>query len=84
VTTRRWTSVSETFSPAAWAFCRVRRLSLNTTRAHPNVRAGICCCPRAPLARRHRGAAVLHPGLLTLDDWLASGGADRIRELLSA
>ena len=44
VITRRCTSVSEIFCPAAYASSRTRRQSLYTTRAHPNARARVCCC----------------------------------------
>ena len=47
VITRRCTSVSEIFSPAAWQASRSRRQSLYTTRAQPNTRARACCCPGA-------------------------------------
>ena len=43
VMTRLCTSVSLIFSPAAWQASRSCRQSLYTTRAHPNVRASICC-----------------------------------------
>ncbi len=41
VATRRWTSMSDSFSPAAYASSRVRIASLNTTRAQPNARANV-------------------------------------------
>ena len=45
VTTLRCTSVPEIFSPASCAASRSRSASLNTTRAHPNVRASISAWP---------------------------------------
>jgi len=43
VITRRCTSVSLAFSPAAWQASRSRGQSLYTTRAQPNTHAKACC-----------------------------------------
>jgi hypothetical protein len=43
VMTRRWISLSDSFTPARYASSRTRSASLNTTRAHPNTRASITC-----------------------------------------